>query len=771
MWVKNFRHKKLQSVMIFLIITLCSLLLSASVSILISLDEPFQELAKECESSDAVVYPYSEKDEDAISMGEQFKKLDEVERVEYKKQHYISEEITSKGKKIESFLKLTEYNAAIYGKVRYLEGDRNVIDTLKVNECILPAVISNEYNIHTGDKIKIQFASGGMIYTVKGIYAEVYNSSTAYDSDLLVKKLPQNIDSKLVVKIYGKDEIKGSKIVEAYREKFGGQIRGYVGTLEDRIDNYLLPAHIVGAVFLAIGFIMLFVSCLIINFMIRNAMISDAKTIALYKTMGYTSNDILKMYIKFYFIIVSAACVIGIGSSIFISNIILSSVFQNIGQVVSNNILIPGSLCYIVIVSLVLGIIYLIIGKTRKVKPVNALNGISNTNTKKKKKYKGNSKIQFSAFGIAIRTIARDKKSAISIIITAIVTIFSVNFAVISLDVAYTMKENNDYWLGIDKSDVMIGTTDSENFRTIQKVLEEDNRIDYYLPNNLDRNVTLKWKKGMNITTMTVFVYDDFSKTNLPIIKGNNPKTGKEISISSKVAEELNKDVGDYIEVYLEGEKRADLLITGIFQTYYDMGKACRLTTAVYSENNYDFEYNNFSIFLKQDENVKAFIEDMKEKIGVSGNVIARTEAFSSIMDMIVTPQKNAIPPVVAVVLLVGGINIFCIVLLKNANSEKTNGIYKCLGYSTGHLVLSNLYYVGIIAGASIALAVPMIIIFYPTIMKTSLGMFGFIKYPVTYNFVHIVVTNIVIVIIFILSTLLSSRSLKKVCVRDLVQE
>lgn len=771
MWVKNFRHKKLQTVMIFLIITLCSLLLTASVSILISLDEPFQEFAKECESSSAIVYPYSGEDKDVVAMGDQFAQLYEVERVEYNRIHSISEEFTHNGEKIDSFSNLTEYNAAVYKNVRYIEGDKKVIDTLKVNECILPACISNEYKIYTGDKIKIQFTSGEMNYTVKGIYSEVYNTSTAYSSDILVKQIPENIDSRLIIEIYGKDKIKGSEIEDAYREKFDGQINGNIRILEKMIENSLLPAHIVGAIFLAIGLIMLLVSGLIINFMIRNTMITDAKTIAVYKTIGYTSSDVLKIYLTYYFIVVSAACIFGIGSSVFISNIILSSVYQNIGQVVTNSILIPGSLCYILTVSLVLGIIYIIMGKTKKVKPVNALNGISNTNTKKKKKYKGNSKIQFSALGIALRTIARDKKSAISIVITAIVTIFSVNFAIISLDVAYTMKENNDYWLGIDKSDVMIGVSDSAQYEAVQKVIEEDARVDYYIPNNLDCNVTLKWKKGMNITTMTVFVYDDFSKTNLPIIKGNNPNTGKEIAISSKVAEELNKEIGDYIGVYLEGEKRVDLLVTGIFQTYYDMGKACRMTTAVYSENNYDFEYNNYSVFLKKAEDVNTFIKDMKEKIGGSGNVIARTEAFSSIMDMIVTPQRSAVPPVTALVLLIGGINIFCIVLLKNANSEKTNGIYKCLGYSTGHLVLSNLYYVGIIAGAAIALAVPMIIILYPSIMKISLGMFGFIKYPVTYNFVHIAVANVVVLIIFILSTLISSRSLKKVSVRDLVQE
>ena len=711
MWIKNFRTKKLQTLMIFMIIMLCSMLLNGSVSILISLDKPFKEFAKECQSATAVLYPYSVKDEEVLSLGQQFADLSEVKGVEYTKFYNISEELVFNEKKIEAFTKLTEYSDAVYGEIRYLKGDKNVSASLKKNECVIPACISNKYNIKTGDRINLKLTSEEIIYTVKGIYSEAYNTSTAFDSDILVKKLPKSVSGKLHIKLYGMAGISGREIEEAYREKYDGQLKGAMYTLEDRIDNGLLAGNIVGGVFLAIGIIMLIVSCIIINFMIKNAMITDAKTIAVYKTMGYSSNDILKMYLNFHFAVVSVASVIGIGNSVFLSNIILSSVFKNMGQVVEKNALLPGILCYVLIVSFVLAVIYRIIGKTKNVKPVYALNGMSNSSTKKKKDYKGNSKMQFSALGIALRTLIRSKKSAINILITSIVTVFSINFAVISLDVANTMKENNDYWLGVDKSDVMIGVTDSEQYEKVEMAIKADSRVDYYFNSNLDNRVTMKWKKGMNTTNMTAFVYDDYSQTKLPIRKGRNPEAGNEIALSSKVASRLNKAVGDYMEVFLGGQKRVDLLITGIFQTYYQIGDACRLTTDAYIENNYDFQYNNFSIYLKDKETLDGFMKDMKMKIGGSGNVYPRTEAFSSIMDdMIVNPQKRAIPPVVILVLLIGGTNIFCIVLLKNATSEKTNGIYKCLGYSTWHLILSNLYYVGIVAVVSVAIAVPMIL-------------------------------------------------------------
>lgn len=771
MWIKNFRHKKLQTLMMFLIIALCSMLLCASVSILISLDKPFKDFAKECNSASAIIYPYSQNDNEVIALGKQFAKLNVIKKVEYLRVYSLQEDLTFKGKKIDAFLNLAEFNDSVFGKIRYLQGSKNAAASLKGNECIIPASISNKYKISIGDKLKIHEDYKDLIYTVKGVYSDPYNFSAAFSTDILINKLPEEMTGKLYIYLYGQDGITGNKIEEAYREKYNGQMSGKMYTLDDSMSNSLIAINVVGGVFLAIGIIMLIVSCIIISFMIKNAMITDAKSIAVYKTIGYTSSDILKMYLSFYFVVVSAACILGIGSSIYLSDIILSSIFKNMGQVADNNILMPGISCYILITAFVLGIIYKIIGRTRKVKPVYALNGMTSSSTKKKKKYKGNSRIQFSAFGIALRTLLRNKKGAAGIILTAIVTIFSINFAVISLDVAYTMKDNNDYWLGIDKCDVMISTTSSKDYEKIENIIKKDSRVNHYLCTNLDGNVAMKWKKGMSSTVMDTFVYDNYLHAKLPVIKGRNPEAGNEIAIGSKIAGDLKKSVGDYIEVYLSDNKKVDLLITGIFQTYYELGDVCRLTTDVYTENNIPFEYNHFSIYLKNKKDMDAFMKDMKKQVRGGTKVFARTDAFSNIMDMIVTPQKNAIPPVVFLILLVGGINIFCIVLLKNASSEKTNGIYKSLGYSTWHLVLSNLYYVLMIAVSSMAAALPMTIIFYPVIMKACLARFGFLEYPVAYNFWHIAIANSGILIFFILSTLISSRSLKKIRARDLIQE
>ena len=769
MWKKNFRHRKIQTFMLFMIVLLSTLSLCGAVSILISLDKPYHELAEECQSATAAVWALDNSKETTEQIKENMEALEEIDHVSTFKAHYVTEEMTCKGQSIEAFTDLTEYCEDIFGKIRYVEGETVAARPLEDNECIVPACICIEYGLQVGDIICIKFPKEDVKYTIRAIFAEPYGSSVAYDSCTLIKELPSSVEPGYYIRLYGKEGIKSSEIEEAYREKYE-EMNFTINTLEIEIANNLLAGTILGAILLAIGGILLIVSGLIINFMVRNTMINDAKSIAIYKTIGYSGADIIKMYLTFYFTVVSAGAVGGIiGADLFV-RAIMKSMYQSIGAEASGNIWIPGICCYVLIVGFVLVIIYGIMRKTRNVKPVYALNGLQNVNTKKKK-YKGDSKMQFSAIGIAVRTILRNKKGAVGIIVTSIVTIFAMNFAIISLDVANTLKENNDYWLGIEDCDLMVTAGEGIDAKDLEVLLEDRAEIERMIPCNLENGrFTLDWKKGMEFTLVFPFIYDDFDEAGYEVIEGRNPKRANEIAISNKVVKNTGKQIGDYINVNMN-HKKYSLLITGVYQTYYSMGKSARMVTDTYLENEIPFRYDTVSIYLKDGENLAQCVKEFGEIIGNKGSVTPRTEMFASIMSLIMTPQKKAIPPMTVLILLIGAANIFCIVLLKNANSEKTNGIYKCIGYSTRHLVWSNVWYVCIIAICSLVIAVPSILVFYPYIMRLSLNMFGLLEYRIEYQPLHLIMTNIGVIVAFIISTIISSRSLYRINVRDLVQE
>lgn len=771
MWSKLFRKRKSQTVMIFLVVLLCTTLLNGAMTILTSLNEPYDELKEECHPADLEVFIYSNEKSVVDSYKEKFQDMKEVEKIVETPYVYIEDEIYVGDKKIKAYMDLITYSSEIYKDIRLVEGSTDVEEAMDAGKCFIPACVKNEYHLNVGDVLDIQNPEGVISYEIAGVFAEPYSTSTAFDSAVLVKKLPSQIKkTQYILKMYAQDGYTGDDIKAAYQKENTGIFPGFLSTVDGMIANGLIAVHIVSALFLAIGIIMLVVSGLIINFMVRHAMISDAKSIAVYKTIGYTTGTILQMYLMFYLVIAAAASVIGVFTSKILAGLVLNGLFVNLGQASEIHVFKTGIWCALGVIVFILLIVYSVIRKTKNVKPVYALNGLKTSNTKKKH-YHGKTNISFSPFGIAWRNIVRDKKGVIGILITVAVTIFSVNFGIISLDVAFSQKNNNDYWIGVDPSDVIVNVSDSQVYKEVEQIVKSDNGVDSYFNVVQNQRVLLDWDRIDVTPSISAFVYEDYDKVTLPLTEGRNPRNEKEIAIGTVVAREQGKEVGDYLTCYLDQDTKVNLLITGLFQTYYQMGDACRLCQSAYEKNNVELGCNMCSIYLKDGVEKDTFMDELSEKLGNRGEVIPRTEEHASIMNMIVNPQIQGIPPVIALAFIIGAMNIFCIVVLKNATNEKNNGIYKSIGYSTSDLMLSNLFYVGMIAVCAIAVAVPISIVTYPSIMKVALGMFGFRSYPMTVHVAHLILGNGCAFVLFLVSALLSSRSIRKIDVRDLVIE
>ena len=770
MWLKNFRNRKFQTLLVGIIILLCALLLSTSMSILLSLREPMEQLVEECQSADAIVYPNERKNPEQVkAVAKRLEALDEVSKAKCLQVHYVTEKITSKDKEITTFTNLTKYDAEVFGKIRCVEGNAEDFRNLQEGECIIPACISVDNNIMLGDTITIHFPEEEISYTVKGIYADIYATSNAFDNYILVKELPGQIPEEMMIRFYMTQSFSEEHILDCYEEAYGHALEGQMNTKENALESSLLAVQILGGILLAIGVIMLFTCCLIINFVLRSIMTADAKTIAIYKTIGYDNHTIRNLYEKFYVVLTTISVWLGVGSSVVVANQILNELFANIGMRANVKVGKTGLFIYAVILLLVLITVHLVTARMKNRKPIHALGEMSPTNTTKNQHFKGNYRFAFSPMGIASRMVMRDKKGAIGILFVAIVSVIGINFGLVSLDVALHMKENNDYWLGVDKSDIMITVSSGTTVEEIEEKLNQDENIRKAVPCRMSGVLIVEREKNRKDAVVYPFVYGDYDEVDMPIVEGRNPQNGKEIALAGKVAETLQKEVGDYITLNF-GQSAKSFLITGLFQTYYNLGESCRLTKEAY--DGVPFSYDTVSVYLNDNQDIPGEVERIEKLIGGSGNVIPRTEQFASIMEMISQPQESAIPAVILMVVLIGSINIFCIIMLKNQKEIKVNSIYKCLGYTSGHLMAANVCYVSLLAMISILTAVPILLYLYPMIMKLTLGtMFGLLEYRVNYNMAHIIWGNIAVFGLFLLSTFLSSGGIRKIHVRDLVIE
>ena len=769
MWKKLFRVRKKQTAVMLFIIALCSALLTASSAILFSMDAPYEKLADETDAADMIIYLADPSKEGAESVAKDMEKLSGIQKSLLVKRHSINEECYVGKKNIDGFLSLKAYDPDVFGKIRYLGESQKTAAELEEGECMIPACVFYENDIKIGESFRIKTQEGEFRYKIVGVFAGIYDSSLAFDSSILVKEIPGRLSGEFLLYIYTEDGYETSELMLAYEEAYGHALPGNPFSKASRVFSAQLANKILGVILCVLGVIMLLVSCVIIAFMIKNALMVDAKNIAVYKTIGYEAGDIGRMYLCFYVFLAMTASLVGIVTAKFYADHLMNEMFSSIIEKADLNLLAIGWPGFVLIVGIVFLTVSAAVRKTRNIKPVYALHGLRTVNTKKRTETKAVH--GFSPWNMALRMILRNPKGICGILITAAVSVAGMNLGMISLDVAEHLKEDNDYWMGIDKSDLVVNLSEDADMEELLLKMEKEPEIARMVQASYSgKMLFLEWQDRMEENVIYPFVYEEYQLPGLDCQSGSNPEKENEIAITKKIADVTKKEIGDYLKVNVDGTEK-NYLITGIFQTYYNMGANCRLSSDGYKGTARILRYDTLSVYLKKGVDLEKTVEKYKEKFGGYGKVLKRTEQFSTIMNMIMDPQKSAIPPLILILLFIGAANIFCIVLLKNTREERMNGIYKSIGYSSGHLLLANIIYVAFLALATMAAAVPVTLFIYPKVMRTALSMFGLLKYEVSYQVVHLVIMNSLIFGLFLLSTILSSGSIKKIRVRQLVVE
>ena len=767
MWTKKLRVRKIQSIVIVTIALISTLLISSALGILITLDKPINKLSMECNSPILKIYQGQNASNvigNLDDVDENLNNLNCVSKTIKGKRHYVNEQIICNDKKIDNFVNLVEYDNSVYeDHIRFSD---NKVSELQDDECIIPNMFANVNNINIGDEIKIKGNGFDKEYKVVSKYADPYSLNSAFTMNIFISKIPDNVQKDDVILVYGKENISGQEILDSYREKNNGYLDGYPVTLEECIENSTIAENITGGILFGVGILILLVSVVMFSFMIKSALINDKKTIAIYKAIGYSYRDILLINIKFYsFLILSGSIVGAVLSNIIVNNFLADS-FKNIGETNNYSNVLPALICTITIVLFILMSIYMILKKMKKITPVEAFRDdtINSKNKIKRSKFS----YSFSPFGMALRNIFRDRKNSFFVLLICIISIYIINFGIQSLSKVKSMKDDNYYWFGFDKCDVIFETASLEKFDDMYKEIVDDKDTEVTYKTST-KTINLAWQKGMTTTSVDVKLYEDYENLSLNVLEGHNPASTKEIAISSKISDDLGKSIGDYIDIYMNQTEKVSFLICGIYQTYCELGRQIRMTSDTFEKyNEKEPLFNEASIYLKDGVDKEKYIDRLNDKFNGQGKVIQRKEKFENVMEKICKPQEGSISPFIFVTLILAGINIFGIVILRNSKNRKSTCIYKSIGFSSFELLMSNIIYVLIIAIASIIITVPLFFLTYTKLMSICLMSFGIREYPIDFNLLSFILSNSSVVLLFILFTLLSSRQIYKYKVTEL---
>lgn len=776
MWLKKIKKRKVQMLLIGIIALLSSFMLAASIGIIINVSEPMDKLIKDTKAP--ALYFTINKTEDTDKIVEDVKngflKDSKVTGVKVMNNViYSVSKVKGNGKYFDlSCEYILQYKAGEFGTPKFLQGG----GALKYGECYIGSGLAQAYKISFNDSIVIEDPNGNTRLKVKGIYAEPYNVTISlggtriYVNDKQLEKI-SGVKREMIA-VYSAPDTPIKDIVSNYKKNNNKQIMNNILSLDLAKMAAEIGAQILGGIIACFALIILVVSAIVIRASIYDSIIKEYKTIGVYKALGYSSRTIIDIYLKAYSSVIAAAAFIGAFLSSFLTKRILENSFKAYGTDIDVNYEIPIIVTVVIVVLIMLASIFGVIRRTKKIPPVEALT-LGNPVNSSKGTNLDFIQNKFSPVFQAFRKILCYKKFTMILLLVLLMCSYIVAFSVNFYNNISALKNDSIFWFGFDNAHYKVTISGTEKANDILKWIESNKTVKNYAygdigysPAVVDKNDLKTGDGGLLINAYNEFDNDIKEK----VLEGRNPKYDNEIALSKKLQMTTGKSIGDYIDIYINGNKKS-LLITGTFQSMMKAGMTARVKESVImsADKNHTPEAIYFN--LNNDKNYEAFKSEIKKQFGNSIDVFESKDYYKDMLNDNIEPAIDGMVPFVGLAIIVGAINVLSIIMLMNLNSRKQFCIYKSLGYSTADLIITNMCYILILGIAAVLLCIPLFCLSYSQIVNTIFSNFGIYKLNTEIKPVLLFISLSISIGIYILSTLISSFSIRKFEVNELNEE
>jgi len=761
--------------LIGLVVLVSSLMLTAALGIIISVDKPMSELIKETNAPTlyAIIPDVNNLDKQVLNTKQVFDKNADVKKVTVAENvKRVNSKITENNKEIKlSSEFFMTYKDGEFGKLKFLKGGGSLQD----GQCFITSIIAQTYKLSLGDYITVQNPQGIVRLKISGIYTDAYSVSSFMDVDRFYVSKNQlksisGISTKLVT-VYGRDGASCDSIVKDYRKNTNVQIPiSLIDISRARLSAEIMN-QIIGAFVSAFAVIILLVSAVVIRASILDSIAKEYKTIGVYKAIGYSPNTIMNIYMKAYsFIVIIFALIGSLLASIF-SNAMLRDNFKVYGVKFNTFEVLPIIVTVAFVIILMLSSIYGVIRRTKNISPVEVFRIGMPVNNKKGTTLKI-IETRFTPISQAIRRIFYYKKLSIILFSVLFVCSYVVAFSVVNYNDFSQLSEKSSFWFGLDNAQYRIRIKNTKKTPDILDWVKKNDKIKNYVDGALQYGKIVISKDELDGDGSIISeVYDTYDNTiKEEVVEGRNPRSENEIAISKKVMEKTHKKLGDYIKVYINGQEK-NLLIVGDYQSMMYVGMNARFLKSTVKSGDNDYVSDEISFNLKDSKDYDSFKKAIKNKFDKDIDVEKSTESFSSILSGSLVPMKAALTPFMIMIVVIGAINVFSIILLMNINSRREFCVYKVIGYSTPDLIKGNLLYVLILAVIASIICIPVFSITFCKIMNLIMSTFGIYNYPADIKLGILAVGLISAIFVYALCTLISSLSIGKVKVQELNEE
>lgn len=540
---------------------------------------------------------------------------------------------------------------------------------------------------------------------------------------------------------------------ESFEKFLGMPYLESVKDFESLSAYYMIANQLVSFIMVFLAVVMISAALYTLGFTISDAILSSYRTIGIIKSMGLSSRQVIMVYVLQYALLASVAVLPGIGFSYWIANQIVRSslAYLYTGAGASNvqflMIALWAGLAVIAAVSLTA---LLFASRARGIEPAQAIRyGMPEKANARRLGREGGWRKKLHKLGglplewvLGLRSVTANlRPSVLMLLITALssaVLVFGFVFVHSITSIHGTIAK----W-GYDSADLSVRIDDPSrlNYERLQEEVLTDERIKNYsrygdanavLP--IDAELAAEMEQGtMGILLMVAEGnYDEIGYENL---RGRNPAAGQEISIGVNIARKLKLDVGDPLDIYIEGEKRT-LTVTGIYQAIANMSYTGRITADAVGGASPDFGGRMNTVFINLRAGVPAdsFAGELRDRYG--SEIWAATQAalvdevFSQAVAIIILPVSI----MALLFVVVTFVMIYSICRIQITKDSRICGIYKSVGMSSGRIRMSLAGGILAVSGLGALAGVPIGWLLLPRLLNVVLADYGMVEVPLIVN-------------------------------------
>lgn len=588
---KDMKRKKTMNCILLLFVILSAMFSASSVNNIITVTGGLDYYFDKAGISD---YAFITKEADS---GNPISAILEKESsvTEYKKEEIIfstAESFVREGKKLTDFSNIAIMMPIDEAKLNYFDSDNNIINKVEAGKVYISGSLPKKSGLKIGDTFQFRFGENELTLEFAGIAKDVFLGSEMMGNSRFIlsnsdyEKIRSDsyaLNGNMGAIYYvNTDDVKA--LESAVADCTDVMFNGSVSILKLTYFMNILIAGIL--LIVSIGLIL--VSFIVLRFTIGFTIAEEFREIGVMKAVGIKNNSVRGLYLVKYLGIAVIGVVIGYIASVPFGNMMLDSVSQNMVLGNDNSILI-GILCSVAVVGIILLFCWSCTAKIKKMSPIDAVRS-GQTGERFHKRgliHLSKSKLKATGFLSLNDVLSSPKQYGI---ITAVFT-FCMILVMVLANTANTLNSDKLIFLfGTTKSDVYY--TDAERVmevmqgkKTLDDSLEE---IEKKLSDNgmpadvhIENLYQIPVKFGDIKTTVMFELCNKTSADEYTYTQGTAPCYANEIAISEPIAEKLNAEIGDTLQLTIDGEEN-DYIVTALFQSFNQLGECGRLNQNVF---------------------------------------------------------------------------------------------------------------------------------------------------------------------------------------------